>query len=129
MKNILANEPVTQPKTNANGNANSTNNNANGNGNKNAAPVVQQVKVPEITNPFNNVTTLPGVASRVITVMFALIVIAAVVIIIVSGFRMIVGSNNPEQIKKSKTAIIWALIGLFVAFMSYAIVAIIQRLL
>lgn len=96
----------------------------------NTSGSTSQVVIPQITNPFGDqVTTVPGVASRVITVLLALIIIAAVIVIVISGFRMIVGGSNPDQLKKAKTGIIWAIIGLLVAFMSFAIVAIVQRLL
>ena len=104
------------------------NNNAQPNGNK---PVTTtQVEIAPITNPFGaKVTTVPGIADRVITILLALIIIAAVIVIVISGFRMIVGGSNPDQLKKAKKGIVWAIIGLVVAFMSFAIVTIIQRLL
>ena len=88
------------------------------------------VIVPQITNPFGTAAdTVPGIVNRAINVLLALIVIAAVVVIIVAGFRMVAGGSNPEQIKKAKSTIAWAFAGMLVAFMSFAIVQIIQRLL
>jgi hypothetical protein len=96
--------------------------------NSNTAKPRAEVIVPKIDNPFP-VSTVPGLASRVITILLALIVIAAVVMIVVSGFRMLAGGANPDEIKKAKKGIIWSLIGLVVAFMAFAVVQIIQAIL
>lgn len=87
-----------------------------------------QVVVPPIDNP-TGVSSLSGVVYKVISVMLALIIIAAVIVIIISGFKMMTGGGSPDQLKSAKKGILWAVIGLVVAFMSFAIVAIIQRLL
>ncbi len=84
--------------------------------------------VPPIDNPFGD-NTLLGVVANLIKVLFGIIIMAAIVVIIISGFRMVTGGDNPEQLKKAKQGIIWALIGLVVSLMSYAIVQIIQNIL
>lgn len=107
----------------------STNTNTNTNSNTNTKPPANtNVEIPSITNPFP-VGTIPGLINRIINIILGLIVMAAVIVIVISGFRMIAGGNSPEQLKKAKTGIIWAIIGLLVAFMSFAIVSIVQKLL
>lgn len=107
--------------------------NANGNKNTNTPPPAaapQSVVIDKIDNPFgNNAQTVPGIVNRVIVVILGLIIIAAVVVIIVAGFKMVLSGGNPEQIKNAKKSIIWAIVGLVVAFMSFAIVSLIQKLL
>lgn len=92
-----------------------------------AAPKL--VDIAKINNPFGSVSTFPGLVARGIDILLALIVIAAVVVIVVAGFRMVVGGSSPEQLKKAKSTIVWAILGLLVAFVSFAIVQIIQGLL
>lgn len=87
-----------------------------------------QTVIPPIKDPFGG-KTLSGVANQAITILLSLIVIAAVVVIIVAGFRMVAGGGNPDQIAKAKKAILWAIIGIVVAFMSFGIVQIVQSLL
>lgn len=95
----------------------------------NSTPKTTTSVVPgSITNQFAG-KTLSGVVGQVINILLALIVIAAVVVIIVAGFRMAAGGGNPDQITKAKKTIIWAIVGLVIAFMSFAIVAIIRSLL
>lgn len=94
----------------------------------NNAPSNKLVVPGQIKSPVGG-KSLSAVISQGINILFALIVIAAVVVIIVAGFRMVVGGGNPDQIAKAKKTIIWAIIGLAVAFMSFAIVRIIQGIL
>lgn len=106
-------------------NANNTNT-VNGNIGRN---VGTKVVVPaKIKDPFDG-SSLLGVGTKFINFLLAMIVIAAVVVIVIAGFRMITGGGNPTQVAKAKKAIIYAIIGLAVALMSFAIVQIIQRFL
>jgi hypothetical protein len=73
--------------------------------------------------------TVPELISSIIRVLFLLVSIAAVIIIIISGFRMVLASGNEEQLTKAKKALTWAVIGLIVSLMSFSIVAIIQNLI
>lgn len=106
----------------ANRNNNTVTNNAVGN-------TTSQVIVPgKIKDPFGGKTLL-GVGTKFINLLLALIVIAAVVVIVIAGFRMVAGGGNPAQVAKAKKAILYAILGLAVALMSFAIVQIIQRVL
>lgn len=118
MNQFIALDTNTQPTGQAPTNPTNTGSNANN----------QQTSIPPIENPFGG-KTIGGSVNQVINILLSLIVIAAVVMIIVAGFRMITGGGNPDQIAKAKRTIVWAIIGLVVAFMSFAIVQIIQSLL
>lgn len=59
----------------------------------------------------------------------ALIGAAAVVAIIIAGFRMILSQGNEEAYGQAKRAITWAIIGVIVAILSFSIIAIVQDLL
>jgi hypothetical protein len=87
-----------------------------------------QVSIPPIKDPFKG-KTLSGVVTQGINILLTLIVIAAIIVIIIAGFRMVTGGGNPLQIAKAKRAIIWAIIGLLIAFMSFGIVQIVQNFL
>lgn len=86
-----------------------------------------EVDIPAITDSFNG-KSLSQLALQLIRILFLLIIIAAVIVIVVAGFRMTTGGGNPEQIKKAKKAIVWAILGVIVALMSYSVVEIISRL-
>jgi Type IV secretion system pilin len=108
-----------------NSNTNSANNT---NATTNSSGTFNEVNIPPINDTFKG-KTLSQVSLQVIRLLFLLIVIAAVVVIIIAGFKMMTGGGNPDQLKKAKSTIVWALVGLVVAFMSYAIVSIIQNIL
>jgi Zn-dependent protease with chaperone function len=69
-----------------------------------------------ISTLINNVYILAGI------VLFILLIVGGL------GFIMGAGSDNPEQAKKSKSAITSALIGFVVIFCSYWIIRIIEIL-
>lgn len=73
--------------------------------------------------------TLPQLITGLIRILFALIGIVAVIIIIISGFRMVLANGSESQLKDAKAAITWAILGLIVSLLAFSIVAIIQRLI
>lgn len=105
-----------------------TNNSNTVKGNAGGTANFTEITPPKITDPLKGKSLL-GVGYNFISFLLGLIVIAAVVVIVVAGFRMVAGGGNPAQIAKAKKAIIWAIVGLIVAFMSFAIVQIIQNFL
>jgi hypothetical protein len=58
-----------------------------------------------------------------------IIAIWAVLFIVVGGFQMVMSSGNEEAVTKAKKTITWAVLGLVVALLSFAIIAIVQNLL
>ncbi len=86
------------------------------------------VTPPQIDNPVGGKSLLQ-VGTNLINFMLAMIVIVTVVVIIVAGFRLMTAGGNETTITKSKRAILYALGGLAVALMSFAIVQIIQSFL
>lgn len=120
--------------TSANTNANANTNTGNPNENINTDVSVQfskeglDEKIGDFWNPLNS-NTLPELLATVLRILFALIGMVAVIIIIISGFRMVLASGNETELTKAKAAITWAIVGLIVSLMSFSIVAIIQRLI
>ena len=90
VQKIAQNNKNVNAKPAANTNATNTNK---------STPTASTVVVPEITNPFP-VSTLPGVFNQIIYIILGLIVMAAVVVIIISGFRMLTGGNNPRKLRR-----------------------------
>ena len=59
---------------------------------------------------------------RVVNILLFLTGIIAVIVIIIAGLRFVTANGEPQQVSKAKTSIIYAVIGIIVAFMAYAIV-------
>ena len=70
----------------------------------------------------SNGPKLETIIANIIQTMFFIIGVLAVIVIIYSGFLFIVASGNPQTIQKAKTSIVYAVVGLVVAIMAYAIV-------
>lgn len=84
--------------------------------------------LPEITSP-TRANSLEGLVLDVIQYSLSIIALAAIIVIIIAGLRMIVGSGNESQRTKSKQAITWAILGLILALLSFSIVTMVQRIL
>lgn len=71
--------------------------------------------------------TITAVLAGVIKWMLGLVGFLALIALIVGGGRMVIDFGNEEQVKKGKTTILWAVIGLAVVILSYAILGIVTR--
>ncbi|MEO6077646.1 MAG: MMCAP2_0565 family pilin-like conjugal transfer protein, partial [Candidatus Andersenbacteria bacterium] len=80
-----------------------------------------------ITNPLGGGQdqTITSVLSGIIKWMLGLVGFLALIALIVGGGRMMIDYGNEEQVRKAKMTIMWAVIGLLVVMLSYAIVNII----
>jgi len=58
-----------------------------------------------------------------------IIPIISVLFIIVGGFKMVMSQGNEEALTAAKRTIVWAVLGLVVAVLSFSIIAIVQNLL
>lgn len=59
---------------------------------------------------------------NIINLVIQIAITTTVIVIIISGFRMITGGDNPDAIQKARRSIVYALIGLILSFGSFAIV-------
>lgn len=57
-----------------------------------------------------------------------IVAVTCVIFIIVGGMQMHLAFGNEDQIKKAKTTLLWAIVGLVISILSVAIVQIISKL-
>lgn len=62
-------------------------------------------------------------AKRFISVLMGLIVLGAVLTIIISAYRYMASTGNPEELKKSKEAILIAVLSVVLMFMAWGILS------
>jgi hypothetical protein len=62
-----------------------------------------------------------AVIVRIIEAILGLVTIVAAIFLIIGGFKYITASGNPEQIETAKKTILYAVIGLVIILLSYAI--------
>ena len=69
-----------------------------------------------------NKTDVRGFIGNIIKTMFFIVGVLAVIVIIFAGVTFVMSAGNSQTIQKAKTTIIYAVIGLIVSILSYAIV-------
>ncbi len=69
-----------------------------------------------------NVGGTSGVIISIINALLGIIGLVAVLFIIIGGFRYVAASGNPDQLQGAKNSILYGVIGLGVAILSWAIV-------
>ena len=67
-------------------------------------------------------TELMPMISKISSTILALVGIIAVLFLIIGGFQFITASGNPDQTGRAKSMILYAIIGLIIAILSWAVV-------
>jgi uncharacterized membrane protein YuzA (DUF378 family) len=67
-------------------------------------------------------TDLNGVISAVLKVLTAIVGVAAVVMVIISGFRYITSGGDAAKVGSAKSALIYALVGLVLVALAQVLV-------
>ena len=70
----------------------------------------------------NNLTGSGGVITTIINIMLFVIGIACVIMIVYGGIRYTISRGEPEAVKSAKNTILYAIVGLVIAILAYAIV-------
>lgn len=68
-----------------------------------------------------------GVLDRITNYLFAIFIIVATIFIIVAAFQFVIATGEPEKINKAKMSLLYALIGVLVAFSSKGLVEFIEK--
>ena len=82
-----------------------------------------------LINPITGYDNLTALLVNIMKGFLGIIAVWAVVFIVIGGFKMVVSSGNEEAVLSARKTITWAVLGLLVAVLSFAIVAIVQNLI
>ena len=90
------------------------------------APVFANAK-SEVTSGVSSVndgnsTDLPSFITNIVNILLFLAGAIAVIVIIIGGIRYVLSSGDSGQVQAAKNTILYAVIGLIVVIMAYAIV-------
>lgn len=77
-------------------------------------------------NRFNNVGEL---FSDIIKIFIIISAVGAMVFIIIGGLKMVTGGGDPKKLASARNTIFYALIGLIVIALAFAIVQVVQYIL
>ena len=72
--------------------------------------------------PSENIS-IPGVFETIVNWAFYFLLVISALFLIIAGFYFVTAQGDPEQIKKARNMVLYALIGLGVAVLSRAIVS------
>jgi type IV secretion system pilin len=73
--------------------------------------------------------TFSSLLNRVVAFLVSFIAIMAIIFIIIGGFRLAFSQGNTEAVTAGRKTITWAIIGLVIALLSFAIIRILDSLL
>ncbi|TSC56482.1 MAG: Uncharacterized protein G01um101418_311 [Parcubacteria group bacterium Gr01-1014_18] len=77
----------------------------------------------QLPNPLEGITSVPQLVGQVVQAMLGLVGILSLVFFIIGGFYFLTSGGNSEKVKKGIDTLVWAVIGIIVAFGSYAILS------
>ncbi len=69
-----------------------------------------------------NTKGLPGFIENITNLLLFLVGVIAVIAIVISGLRFVTANGNQDQVASARNGIIYAVVGIVVAMMAYAIV-------
>ncbi|MBI1961229.1 MAG: hypothetical protein HYS45_00835 [Parcubacteria group bacterium] len=72
-------------------------------------------------NPLGNIPGPQELYGRLLRFLLGFVGVGALVFFIIGGIILLMSQGNPEKVKTGKDTLVWAIIGLFVAFTSYII--------
>ena len=75
-----------------------------------------------VVNGVATLSCIPTVLGNIIYWLFALIGIAAVIFVIYGGAKFVLSGGDPKQVEGARKTITYALIGLVIVVMSFAII-------
>lgn len=86
-----------------------------------AAPTDLNSGVTDV-HPSGASTNLPDLITKVVNTLLYIIGIAAVIMLIVGGMQYVMSQGNESSVKNAKNTILYAIIGVVVAVIAYAVV-------
>jgi len=78
---------------------------------------------PEMTG-----TQTMEVITKIVNWLFAFLLVFAVIFIIIAGFQFVTAGGDPEKVKTARQSVIYAIIGLAIAFLARGITALVERI-
>lgn len=95
--------------------------------------ITQKALLFFVDNPKPSDFALPQVqatdasAKAILSVVLGVAAAVAVLVIVISGFKMVVSEGEPEKISQAKKSIIYALVGLLIAVSAEIIIQVVLR--
>lgn len=73
-------------------------------------------------NPLGTTKTLPALVSNVLSGILGVVGAIALVMMVIGGITWMTSAGNADRVRRGRDTLLWAILGLVVIFLSYAIV-------
>lgn len=80
-------------------------------------------RAAELENPLKGIDTVIDLLINVTRFVLGLTALVAVIMVIYGGFTLMLSRGNAQAVQKGKEIIIWAIVGMGVAILSYSIMS------
>ena len=74
-----------------------------------------------------NLTTVPELAAKVTSAIVYLVGALSIIMIVVGGIRYVISNGDPKKVADAKNTITYAIVGIVVALLAYAIVTFVTK--
>ncbi len=81
----------------------------------------ENVKLDNPLTGDQNPLGIPVVIGRIVRALLGVIGVVALLFFVIGGFYYLGSAGNPEKVKKGTQTLVWAIVGMIVAFGSYAL--------
>lgn len=81
----------------------------------------------KLANPLGKQTELFSIAGKVINNIMGIVGSVALLVFIYGGVMWLTSAGSPEKVKKGTDAMVWAAVGIFIIFSSYAIISLVLK--
>ncbi|NTU69412.1 hypothetical protein HGB13_01090 [bacterium] len=85
-------------------------------------PAVFAIDVPNTPPNGAPNLALPAFITRISDIFLSIIGVIAVMFIVVAGFQYVTSAGNPDQITKAKNTALYAIMGIIVALIAWAVI-------
>lgn len=76
----------------------------------------------QLYNPLGNVNSFPALVNNVIKGVLGLVGAVALVMIVIGGITWMTSAGNADRVRRGKDTLLWAILGLIIIFVSYAVI-------
>jgi hypothetical protein len=94
-----------------------------------APQIAKASQADNALNPLGNVTGASELYGRILRSLLGIAGIVALAFFIIGGIILLSSGGNQEKVKTGKNTLVWAIIGLFVAFSSYILLKFILEII
>lgn len=76
----------------------------------------------ELYNPLGDVDSFPELINNIISGILGVVGAVALVMMVIGGITWMTSAGNADRVRRGRDTLLWAILGLVIIFLSYAII-------